>query len=338
MTTSHLVLILYPLPISSLVAVPLNMPPKRPPPLPKSLFTGQGPLAPGSAPLLPSPTRIHPDYIIDSHSFVTSFQNSPDPIYQGLAEVYPRPPVRNAVQVKMKISAEPAQAILGVKPFAIHPTVLNLTLATPPSVTNIAKGAVDIIVPSTVPLAEKDWDLLEEAVIALEGCWGHGEEGKPKPGKIVISGLLVPPLTKPSSALIRSESYNLHLARLAALSLHANVFLKALPPVVEVFELGPDGKWWTDRNELERVLRMYVSHAIETFGTHRLIFGSSPALPLSDLKHVSHTHTVGECEQPISNGEWYAVLRKCVAELGEGVEEMTGVMGANAAGVYDLHA
>lgn len=226
----------------------------------------------------------------------------------------------------------------GVKPFAIHPTVLNLTLATPPSVTNIAKGAVDIIVPSTVPLAEKDWDLLEEAVIALEGCWGHGEEGKPKPGKIVISGLLVPPLTKPSSALIRSESYNLHLARLAALSLHANVFLKALPPVVEVFELGPDGKWWTDRNELERVLRMYVSHAIETFGTHRLIFGSSPALPLSDLKHVSHTHTVGECEQPISNGEWYAVLRKCVAELGEGMEEMTGVMGANAAGVYDLHA
>lgn len=81
-----------------------------------------------------------------------------------------------------------------------------------------------------------------------------------------------------------------------------------------------------------------VSHAIETFGTHRLIFGSSPTLPLSDLKHVSHTHTVGECEQPISNGEWYAVLRKCVAELGEGVEEMTGVMGANAAGVYDLHA
>lgn len=134
MTTSHLVLIVYPLPISSLVVVPLNMPPKRPPPLPKSLFTGQGPLAPGtssphlshrqpptahfahpptgSAPLLPSPTRIHPDYIIDSHSFVTSFENSPDPIYQGLAEVYPRPPVRNAVQVKMKISAEPAQAIL----------------------------------------------------------------------------------------------------------------------------------------------------------------------------------------------------------------------------------
>lgn len=134
--------------------------------------------------------------------------------------------------------------------------------------------------------------------------------------------------------------------------------------MAEVFETWPNEKWWTDRKELERVLRMYgmschvilllayfappayntdshssciVSHAIETFGTHRLIFGSSPALPLSDLEHVSHTHTVGELEQPISNGEWYAVLRKCVAELGEGVEEMTGVMGANAAAVYDLH-
>ncbi|ADV24297.1 hypothetical protein I305_04979 [Cryptococcus gattii E566] len=313
------------------------MPPKRPPPLPRSLFTGQGPLAPGNAPLPLPPTRIHPDYIVDSHSFVTSSELTPDPIYHGLAEEYPRPPVRNAVQVKMNISAEPAQAILGVKPFSIHPTVLNLGLATPPSVTNIAKGAVDIIVPSTVPLTEKDWDLLDEAVIALEGCWGHGEEGKPKPGKIVISGLLVPPLTKPSSALIHSESFNLHLARLASLSLHANVFLKVLPPVAEVFGTGPDDKWWTDRKELERVLRMYASHAIETFGTHRLIFGSSPALPLSDLEHVSHTHTVGELEQPISNGEWYAVLRKCVAELGEGVEEMTGVMGANAAAVYDLH-
>ena len=57
----------------------------------------------------------------------------------------------------------------GVKPFSIHPTILNLTLATPPSITNIAKGAVDIIVPSTAPMTEKEWDLLEEAVNALDG-------------------------------------------------------------------------------------------------------------------------------------------------------------------------
>ena len=71
----------------------------------------------------------------------------------------------------------------GVKPFLIHPTILNLTLATPPSITNIAKGAVEIILPCTRPLNEKEWDLLDEAVNALDGSWAkEGETG----GKIVI--------------------------------------------------------------------------------------------------------------------------------------------------------
>ena len=63
----------------------------------------------------------------------------------------------------------------GVKPFSIHPTILNLTLATPPSITNIAKGAVDIIVPSSWPMTDKEWDLLEEAVNALDGTWSRGD-------------------------------------------------------------------------------------------------------------------------------------------------------------------
>ena len=49
----------------------------------------------------------------------------------------------------------------------IHPTVLNLTLGSPPSVTNIARFAVDVVVPLTQPLNEKEWDLLDEAVTAL---------------------------------------------------------------------------------------------------------------------------------------------------------------------------
>lgn len=63
-------------------------------------------------------------------------------------------------------------SLSGVKPFSIHPTILNLALATPPSITNIAKGAVDIIVPCVEPLSEKEWDLLDEAVGALDGSWG----------------------------------------------------------------------------------------------------------------------------------------------------------------------
>ncbi|WWD21977.1 hypothetical protein CI109_106465 [Kwoniella shandongensis] len=312
------------------------MPPRRPPPLPKSLFTAQGPLAPGSAPLPPSPTSIHPSFIIDSHSFVTSLEPTPDPLFTNLPQGYPQPPVKSAVQVKMDVSAQPAEAVLGVKPFTIHPTILNLTLASPPSVTNIAKGAVDIIIPCTFPLTDKEWDLLDEAVDALDGCWGKpialGEEVER--GKIVISGILPPPLTFPSSPLLNSEQYDHHIARLSQLSLHSNVFLKALPPVVDVVQAQQNGKWWDDSKELERVLRMYISPAIETFGTHRIIFGSTPALPLPDLEKV--TPIPGTLEQPIANGEWYTILRKVVSELGEGVEEMTGVMGDNAKRVYEL--
>ena len=73
----------------------------------------------------------------------------------------------------------------GVKPFSIHPTILNLTLVTPPSITNIAKGAVDIIVPSSQPMTLQEWDLLEEAVNALDGSWG-APENQSGGGKIVI--------------------------------------------------------------------------------------------------------------------------------------------------------
>ncbi len=63
----------------------------------------------------------------------------------------------------------------GVKPFTIHPTVLNLTSTTPPSITNIAQGAVDIVVLCTQPSSEKEWDLLEEAVGALDQSFENGK-------------------------------------------------------------------------------------------------------------------------------------------------------------------
>lgn len=34
--------------------------------------------------------------------------------------------------------------------------------------TNIVKSAIDLIVPSTLPLTEKEWDQLDEAVRALD--------------------------------------------------------------------------------------------------------------------------------------------------------------------------
>lgn len=39
---------------------------------------------------------------------------------------------------------------------------------------------------------------------------------------------------------------------------------------------------------------------------------------------------------PVSESEWYAVLRKAVTELGEGAEAVEGIFGATATKVYDL--
>lgn len=138
---------------------------------------------------------------MDAHSFPIA--GSSNEIYDSLPASYPRPKVKGVVQVKMDVSAGPAPSVQyvpllpslfgdtpkltfsGLKPFSIHPTILNLTLVTPPSITNIAKGAVDIIIPSTQPMTEREWDLLEEAVNALDGSWGAPESSKGG-GRIVI--------------------------------------------------------------------------------------------------------------------------------------------------------
>lgn len=173
-----------------------------------------------------------------------------------------------------------------MKPFSIHPTILNLTLVTPPSITNIAKGAVDIIVPSSQPLTAREWDLLEEAVNAIDGSW-DAPENQQGGGKIVIcespsgprlahlytdvdsiiAGILPPPLTTPASSLAKDDLYNLHLERVAQLSLHPNVYLKVLPPVVEsVIET-----WYNDHKELDRVIKMYRESGFgEAFVAHEI--------------------------------------------------------------------
>lgn len=62
-------------------------------------------------------------------------------------------------------------------------------------------------------------------------------------------------MSKASSPLLQSNEYNLYLARLAQLSLHADVALKALPPVAD--SRAVTGDWWKDPKELERVVKMY---------------------------------------------------------------------------------
>jgi len=58
---------------------------------------------------------------------------------------------------------------------------------------------------------------------------------------------------------LQDDIYQNHLARLAQISLHYNVYLKALPPAIDVNAISSNGggEWWTEEKELDHVLRMY---------------------------------------------------------------------------------
>jgi len=79
---------------------------------------------------------------------------------------------------------------------------------------------------------------------------------------------------------------------------------------------------------------MIVSPAIEAFGFHRIVFGSSPALPGPHLGR--RTRPSVDLIYPYSSSEWYGALRRCLTELGVDAESVTKIMSDNAKNVYQL--
>lgn len=291
------------------------MPPKKPPPLPRSLFTGGGPLSPSALHQPPSPSTVHPANIVDAHCHGIPLEHFP--------ELQNKPPVTGSVHVGRSFSS--ADGSRSGK----HLTVPACTVDDDPDVqATTTVPAIDLIVPCTGPLNEARWGRVDEAVNRLDGGRQKVEEeaaAGTTARKILVSGLLPPPLTKPSEPLLNSAEYEAHCGHLSQLSLHSDVVLKALPPIVDTRIAGP-GAWWEDVHELERVVKMYIGPAIEAFGTHRIVFGSQPALAPSDPAIAV----------PVSGAAWYALLRKCISELGEESEAMTAVMAKNAEALYNL--
>jgi hypothetical protein len=102
------------------------------------------------------------------------------------------------------------------------------------------------------------------------------------------------------------------------------------------FDLAPHSPLRTTSALLSvrSLANLTVLSVVEAFGTDRILFGSHPALPLLEI--ATHTLAKTSLAQSIPSGEWYATARRCLAQLGEGQEAITAVMGQNAAKVYDL--
>ncbi|KAJ9093687.1 hypothetical protein QFC21_006283 [Naganishia friedmannii] len=151
------------------------------------------------------------------------------------------------------------------------------------------------------------------------------------------AGLLPPPLdpSAPFSQLHTSRAYaDVYLPRLTELSLNASVSLMLCPPVVDAVLCGKhEGErgraWWAEEDELRRVMRLYMTPAMECFGSHRIIFGSS-------------SPPVFACSTALITPErWYAVAKTVVAELvcgsgdvGEAQAEMDDVFAGNAGRIW----
>lgn len=96
-----------------------------------------------------------------------------------------------------------------------------------------------------------------------------------------LAGILPPPLTEPVGSLIRDELFDLHMARLAALSLHPNVYLKVLPPVVE----NKVETWYDDKKELDKVIKAYRKSDLHTPAVIRLTLLHFRRLTVSYTSH-----------------------------------------------------
>jgi hypothetical protein len=98
-----------------------------------------------------------------------------------------------------------------------------------------------------------------------------------------LAGILPPPLTKPVGSLIRDELFDLHMARLAALSLHPNVYLKLLPPVVE----NKVETWYDHKKELDKVIKAYRKSDLRTLPSPPVVHPPH-STPLSRTDSQSH--------------------------------------------------
>ncbi|KAI8994053.1 hypothetical protein BD414DRAFT_271653 [Trametes punicea] len=180
---------------------------------------------------------------------------------------------------------------------------------------------------------ESGWDSLEEV---LTKATASSEAN----GKIILSNILPPPdsLSLPIVKLLTHPLYRSYQAHTASLSLFANLFINYIPPAwgaptpptppppshTESEEAKEKAARLESKEvkEWKRRIKMYIGPAVEAFGFQRILFGSSPAAPLT-------------ASTPASNADdWFELARESFAELGVEQDAIDAVFAQNAKQVY----
>ncbi|KAI0644395.1 hypothetical protein C8Q79DRAFT_1011451 [Trametes meyenii] len=160
----------------------------------------------------------------------------------------------------------------------------------------------------------------------------------------LFANILPPPdsLALPIVKLLTHPVYRSYQGRTASLSLFAHLYVNFLPPAwgaptpptpppaapaeddarEEEERDKASGLESKEAKEWKRRIKMYIGPAVEAFGFQRILFGSSPAAPLTSVSPVSRA------------GDWFELARESFAELGVEQDAIDAVFSENAKQVY----
>ncbi|KDQ53593.1 hypothetical protein JAAARDRAFT_39282 [Jaapia argillacea MUCL 33604] len=203
------------------------------------------------------------------------------------------------------------------------PIALSTTLVSSPITTTgieavewalVNDRVLDLHIHCDLVSGETGWEAVEDLLTKAAAKQDVSSER----GTLVLSNVLPPPhdLSLPLVKLLTHSTYRAYQSRTASISLHPNLYMKYLPPSWDRTAIAGDDA--ARLLEWKRRVKMYLGHAVEAFGTDRIIFGSSPS----------------DSTTPSGVSEWYELARESLTELGIDQEGIDAVFGGNALKVY----
>ncbi|KAJ7497398.1 hypothetical protein FB451DRAFT_1211335 [Mycena latifolia] len=325
--------------------------PKALPRLPLSAFSPPNSGTSERFPLPPSPSTIHPEFVVDAHVVV----DDPDACLASWKKEAGQALGGRIGGVVLSLPAtDPEKFVVGLQ--AKDPGVPILSLMVPFDLQTAQSELPPYVSGSSIPIslstsfskstpeavASLKWALAQgrpvdiDVLTALSDSAFEGFEdllskatadlpsGAPP---IIISSMLPPPhdLSLSIVKLMKHPTYRAFQSQTAALSLLPKLYIKFLPPSWDApTPATPSGPTSDDANskqlkEWKRRVKMYLGPVMEALGYERIIFGSSPS-PTSRNASLA--------------GDWYEIARESLAELGVEQEFIDAVFCENAKKVY----
>ncbi|KAJ7446161.1 hypothetical protein B0H11DRAFT_2085314 [Mycena galericulata] len=327
--------------------------PKNLPSLPLSAFSPPNSGTGERFPLPPSPSTVHPEFVVDAHVVVAD----PDPTLAswkkdagqalggrigGVVLSLPaNEPDKFVAALQLKDPGVPIISLM--VPFEMQSTQLALPaytsgLSIPISLaTSFSQSNPESIASLRWALSQGrpvDIDvraaLSDSAFEGFEDLLAKAVADLPSVPPIIISSLLPPPhdLSLSIVKLMKHPTYRAFQSQIAALSLFPELYVKFLPPSwdeptpatpTDPTHVTSDDTSSKQVKEWKRRVKMYLGPVMEAFGYQRIIFGSSPSPASQSISHA---------------GDWYEIARESLAELGVEQEFIDAVFCGNAKKVY----